>query len=83
MKSYRERYKKLEMEVLGDLKLAIMNSNYISEYCNEKAIKLKSLIYKEIIILNGSLVMLDNEGMQYSIWTHFTLEDLILLLESI
>lgn len=80
--SFKKRYRDLEMEVLHELRSLITYSKYVSNYINDKAIKIDMEQYVEIAIVNDKLVLIDNEGYQYSIF-NLSLEDQLILLQDI
>ena len=70
----RKKYRDLEMSVLSHLRDAVL--------ANGKPIPANIFDYKELGIVNDTLVFFDYKGYQYSLFAEASLEDLIELLNS-
>ncbi len=77
MENFKKQYRDLEQRVIHELRNMVENSNYISKYLNEKALKVNLFDYIELTIVNHSLTFIDKDGLHYSLWADASLEDLI------
>jgi predicted ribosome-associated RNA-binding protein Tma20 len=83
METLKQRYKKLEDDVIAYLIHKVVNSKIESKQVNTKAIKVNVFDYTELIYLNGELMFLDTNGLLYSIYSECSLEDLIEICEEL
>lgn len=78
-KNLLKRYRDLEMNIMSSLREAINNSIIKSDHLNTKAIRVSIENYTELVIVNGSLTFLDENGIHYSIFS-YCIEDLLNIL---
>lgn len=82
MGNLKLEYRNLETKVLWQLRLKIMKSPVQSKHIQGNAIPVNIYGYEELAIVNDRLTFLDNDGLQFSVFTDANLEDLIDILES-
>jgi len=82
MENLKLEYRNLETKVLWQLRLKIMESPTQSKHIQGNAIPVNIYGYEELAIVNDRLTFLDNDGLQFSVFTDANLEDLIDILES-
>lgn len=75
-----KQYQDLEQKVINELKNKVKNSEQISQYIDEKSINVNILNYRELTIIDGKLIFLDENGLHYSIF-NCNLKDLIDILK--
>jgi len=76
-KDLRKRYNALEMEVKQDLRELIEKSKAKSKNVDTNCIKVNVFDYTELALINNDLTFLDSDGLQYSLYSECSLEDLI------
>ena len=64
----KENYRKLESEVMDQIREKVKKSKTNSQYINDKAFSITKGDYKEIVIINDRLILLDEDGYHYSIY---------------
>lgn len=77
MDNFKKQYRDLEMQVLNKLRSKVIESPHESKYINGKAIEVSVFGYEELAIINDRLVFMDHQGLQYSLFSDASLEDLI------
>ena len=82
-KAISDRYKQLENDVIGALKAEINKSKHTPKSYDCKSIKVDIFGNTELAILDGELIFLDDDGLQYSLYADCCLEDLIDILTAI
>jgi hypothetical protein len=83
METLKQRYNKLEQDVIDYLIHKVVNSKTESKHVNTKAIKVNVFDYTELIYMNGELRFLDTNGLVYTIYSECSLEDLINICEEL
>jgi hypothetical protein len=83
METLKQRYKKLEDDVIAYLVYKVVDSKTESKHVNAKAIKVNVFDYTELIYLDGDLRFLDSNGLLYNIYSECSLEDLINICEEL
>lgn len=68
-KGLKHTYDNIVMQIHASLAQEISESKLMSKHVNVPCIKVNVLNYVELIILDGKLVFLDSQGLQYSAYT--------------
>jgi hypothetical protein len=79
--SFKQKYEALERDVHLALEKRIEESTYQSKHNGNKAIRVNVFDYQELTILHGRLTFIDSFGLEYSLYSDCSLEDLIDILE--
>lgn len=76
-------YETLEQRVIDALTAEIAKSEIESEHVDEKCINVNVFDYTELAIINDELTFMDDDGLQYSLFSECTIVDLIDILRKI
>lgn len=81
----KDRYNKIELDVICSLIKEIEKSKKQSKYINGvNCISVVGLYhYSELVFLNEKLIFIDINGLHYSLFSECTLNDLILILNNL
>lgn len=71
----------LEQQVETELRKRIAKSKHIEQMYGVNAIKVRINNYHHLVVIDDRLVFLDSVGLQYSLYSECTLNDLIELLD--
>jgi hypothetical protein len=76
-KALSKRYDDLEAEVHEALRQEIENSKEVSDHMNTPVLNVNVFDYEELAIIHDRLTFMDDDGLQYGLYTECSLEDLI------
>jgi len=75
------RYVDFCEEIIKNISTQINESDTISSFIDEKAIKVEIGRFKEMVLIDGKMMLIDYFGQQYFPFVELTLDDLLLLTE--
>jgi hypothetical protein len=86
MKKYSQlsnRLLDLENDIISALRKEVKESKTESVHIQGKAIRVNIYNYTELVIVNGGLTFIDENGLQYNLFASCTLNDLTEILQRI